>query len=310
MMMKKPKGKTDIRFAFFGTPELAAVILDELEAAGYVPALVVSQPDRPQGRGLALLPTPVKAWAQKRNIPALQPESFDNEFLSALKAANCDIFIVIYYGKVLPRSVLDIPKRGALNVHFSLLPRLRGTSPVRSAILNDERDTGTSIILLDEQIDHGPVIAQKKIAVPTWPPKASELEELSTRGSARLLIQILPDWIAGEIEGHEQNHDVATYCPKLIKEDGLLDLVGDAYQNLLKIKALDTTIGTHAFFERPSAGSKKAPKKIRVNIIDAHLEPPVGGRLVIDRVKPEGKREMSYDEFVRSGARPTSHYQT
>lgn len=291
------KKKDEIRFAFFGTPELAAVMLDELEAAGYAPALVVSQPDRPQGRGLALRPTPVKAWAEKRNIPALQPEDFDSEFLSALRAARCDVFIVIYYGKVLPSPVLEIPKRGTLNVHFSLLPRWRGTSPVRSAIQNDDRETGVSIILLDEKIDHGPVIAQKKIVVPAWPPKASELEEVSTRESARLLTTILPGWVAGEIEAREQNHDVATYCPKLVKDDGLLDLAEDACKNLLKIRAFDTTIGTHAFFDRSG-------KKIRVGVLDAHIE---NETLVIDRVKPEGKREMSYEEFLRSGAKLVAH---
>ena len=292
----------DIRFAFFGTPRLAAIFLDELEKASYVPSLVVTTPDRKQGRGLTLTPPPVKEWAQKRNIEALQPEKLDDDFSHRLRATGCELFIVIYYGKVLPRAVLDIPKHGVLNVHFSLLPRWRGTSPVRAAILNDDREIGTSIILLDEKIDHGPIVAQKKFAVPPqaggWPPRARELEEQMTHESAKLLIGILPSWLKGDIEAQEQNHDLATLCPALEKSDGLINLSHDPYQNLLKIRAFDTTIGTHAFFERDG-------KRIRVQILDAHIDPPAGGeKLVIDIVKPEGKKEMRYEEFVRSGAHP------
>ena len=292
--MKNPKSR--IKFAFFGTPKLAAVMLDELEKSAYIPAIVVTAPDRPKGRGLALAKSEVKSWAQKRNIPVLQPEKLDDAFVRELKGAHCDLFIVIYYGKIIPRAVLDIPKHGTLNIHFSLLPRFRGTSPVRSAILNDERNTGISIILLDEKIDHGPIIAQKKIPPPAggWPPRASELEEISTRESAELLIKMLPSWIAGEIDAHEQNHDVATYCENLTKEAGLINLSDDAYKNLLKIRAFDSTIGTHAFFERNG-------KKVRVGIVDAHIK---NNLLAIETVKPEGKREMKYEEFLRSGAKP------
>ncbi|OHB19609.1 MAG: hypothetical protein A2854_02750 [Parcubacteria group bacterium RIFCSPHIGHO2_01_FULL_56_18] len=301
--MTNQKKSSSVRFAFFGTPGLASVFLDNLEYAGLVPSLVVTTPDKARGRGMEVASPPVKTWAQKRNIAVIQPGNFD-EIPAELKDGTFDVFIVIYYGKVLPRTIFDIPKRGTLNIHFSLLPRWRGTSPVRAAIANDDKVTGTSIILLDEKIDHGPVIAQKRIPIDTWPaspdasrggpPRASELEELATHESAKLLIDILPSWLTGEIEAREQNHDVATLCPSYTKEDGLLDLRGDAYHNLLKIRAFDTTVGTHTFFERGG-------KKIRVGIIDAHIE---NGRLLIDRVKPEGKKEMGYEEFVRSGAKP------
>ena len=312
-------------FAFFGTPRLAAVFLDDLEESGYIPSLVVTTPDRKQGRGMELTPPPVKVWAEKRDIEVLQPEQFDVEFSSKLEARSLQLFVIIYYGKVLPKAVLDIPKHGVLNIHFSLLPRWRGTSPVRAAILNDDREVGTSIILLDERIDHGPVVAQKCIEVPGWsqgkdglarrsfprpsealreggseggPPRASELEERMTHESAKLLIEIMPSWVAGDIEAQEQNHDLATHCPTLEKDDGRITLSDDPYQNLLKIRAFDTTIGTHAFFERDS-------KRIRVQILDAHLDPSTdGGKLLIDRVKPEGKREMAYEEFARSGVKP------
>ena len=288
-----------VRFAFFGTPRLASVFLDELEKAGLAPALVVTAPDRKKGRGLELAAPPVKEWALKRNIPVIQPEKFDEDAAAALRAAAADVFIVIYYGKVLPKSILDIPRRGTLNVHFSLLPRWRGTSPVRAAILNDDKEVGTSIILLDEKIDHGPVVAQKKLDIPDWPPRASALEERMTLESAKLLVGILPSWLAGDIEAQEQNHDLATRCPALVKDDGRIKLslarpADNAYINLLKIRAFDTTIGTHSFFQRNG-------KQVRVQILDAHIE---NQKLVIDSVKPEGKKEMRYEEFLRSGAQP------
>ena len=288
------------RFAFFGTPELAAVFLDDLEKQGLVPSLVVTTPDKKQGRGMEMTPPPVKLWAEKRNIAVLQPDEWDASSVELLQAASrklqVEVFVVIYYGKLLPRTVLGIPKHGVLNIHFSLLPRWRGTSPVRASIANDDKVIGTSIILLDEKLDHGPVIAQKRIPAPAWPPRASELEELATHESAKLLLDILPSWLSGEIEAREQNHDIATLCPNYTKEDGRLDLHGDAYHNLLKIRAFDTTVGTHAFFERGG-------KKLRVGIIDAHIE---GTKLILDTVKPEGKKEMGYEEFLRSGAKPVS----
>ncbi len=293
-MMTNPKKSSEIRFVFFGTPARACDFLDLLEEGGLVPSLVVTNPDTTRGRGLEVSAPPVKDWAQARGIPVIQPEEFGEEAAAALRAAASDVFVVIYYGKVLPREILDIPKHGVLNIHFSLLPRWRGTSPVRAAIANNDKEVGTSIMLLDEKIDHGPLIAQKRITLPEWPPKASELEDIATKESAKLLVEILPSWLNGDIEARTQNHDVATMCPKYSKEDGRLDLGADAYQNLLKIRAFDTTVGTHAFFERGG-------KRIRVGILDAHIE---GTKLILDTVKPEGKKEMAYEEFLRSGATP------
>ena len=291
--MMNQKNPNTIKFAFFGTPRLASVFLDDLEAQGLVPSIVVTTPDKPRGRGMQMAQPPVKVWAEGRKIPVLQPEVLDAEAEKALRAADVDVFVVIYYGKVLPRPILDIPKRGVLNIHFSALPRWRGTSPIRAAIANDDKGAGISILLLDEKVDHGPLIAQKKMAISEWPPKASVLEEQATHESAKMLIEILPSWLKADIEAREQNHDVATQCPKYTKEDGLLDLRTDGYKNLLKIRAFDTTVGTHAFFERGG-------KKIRVQILEAHVDDE---KLIIDKVKPEGKKEMGYEEFLRSGAK-------
>ena len=264
--MTMPIRKSDIRFAFFGNAPLAEPVLVELALGGLGPQRSVSSTE------------------------------LTADVIAELKRESWDVFVVASFGKILPGSLLDIPRKGTVNVHPSLLPRLRGPSPIRSVILNDEKETGVSVMLLDEQMDHGPLLAQKKVAIPTWPPHGRELDELLAREGGRLLAQVLPLWIADKIVAQPQNHDIATYCKVFTKEDGLLDLSADAYLNLLKIRAFERWPGTYTFFER-------AGKRLRVQILDAHLE---RGGLEIDTVKPEGKKEMPYADFLRSGARPVN----
>jgi methionyl-tRNA formyltransferase len=295
------KNREDIRFVFFGTPDLAVTVLDELETAGLVPTLVITRPDALQGRGRVLTPPPVKVWAEKRGTPVLQPERIDAVFIDELRqycqqtTTHCQLFIVAAYGKILPKKLLDIPARGVLNMHPSLLPRLRGPSPIRSAILTDEKETGVSIMLVDEQMDHGPVIAQQPVVVSDWPPRASVLEDILSHEGGRLLARVLTQWVAGEITPVPQDDSRATYCEKLTKEGAKISLTDDSYQNLLKIRAYEGMPGAYTFFERNG-------KRIRVIVTDAHLNEK--SELVVDRVIPEGKREMPYEDFLRSGATP------
>lgn len=263
-MTKSPMKKNNVRFAFFGTTPLAEGVLIELGAAGLMPQRVITSSE-------------------------VSPDLTEE-----LTQGTWDVFVVASFGAILPKKLLDVPARGTLNVHPSLLPRLRGPSPMRSAILNDEKETGVSIMLLDEEMDHGPLLAQKKVLVSPWPPHGKELDSLLAHEGGKLLAQILPLWVAGKIKTQKQNHDLATYTRKFMKEDGLLDLSADPYKNLLKARAFEGWPGTYAFFER-------AGKKLRVQILDAHLE---NSKFVIDLVKPEGKNEMPYGDFLNSGARP------
>lgn len=296
MTKKSNLKKSDAKFVFFGTEPLAEEILNELASAGYVPSLVVAAPDVFDRRTKTLAPPIEKRWALARNIPVAQPENITSGFISELKRSVWDFFIVASYGKILPSELVEIPRRGVLNVHPSLLPRLRGPSPIRSAILGDERATGVSIMLMDQKMDHGPIVAQKKAVIDPnkWPLSASALGRLLAREGGNLIVQILPAWLGGDIEAREQNHDIATFTDKIDKEDGLLNLNDDPYSNLLKVRAYEGWPGTYSFFERDG-------KRIRVSIIDAHVE---NGAFVIDTVKPEGKRAMPYKEFLKSGARP------
>ena len=285
---------TKPRFVFFGTPHFAEIVLDELEQAGYIPALVITAPDKPRGRKLVVTPSEVKVWAEKRNIPVLTPEKLHDEvFLEKLQTADCGLFIVAAYGKIIPKTILNLPRHGVLNVHPSLLPKFRGPSPVESAILSSETSTGVTIIKLDEEMDHGPIVAKRECIVKNWPPKGSALtEDLAHLGGA-LLAEIISEWMAG-LKPSPQDHPRASFTKKITKEDGRIDLSGNPLTNYKKICAFDEWPGAYFFTERNG-------KHVRVRVADAVYLP---GKLTITRVIPEGKKEMSYEDFLR-GAKKT-----
>lgn len=277
-------------FAFFGSPPLGVAILDALEKAGMVPSLIVCQPDRPAGRGLALKSPPEKEWGLARGVEVVQPEKITEDFIASLEARRWDVFVVAAYGKILPQRVLSIPRMGAVNMHPSLLPRLRGPSPIRSAILKDEKVVGVSIMLLDEQMDHGPLLAQEEVPC-VWPPRGSELDTLLAESGARLLASTLPAYLEGRIAPREQDHTAATYCGFFAKEDGEIRLSEDPYKNLLKVRAFDGWPGTYLFCERDGS-------RLRVKVLDAIIE---NGRFTPCIVRPEGKGAMPYADLLAAG---------
>jgi len=285
------KNKKDLLIAFFGTPVLAVRVLERLKANGITPALVVTSPDRPKGRGKIMTPPPVKEWALGAGIDVAQPITLKNGFADELHNTEWDLFIVAAYGKIIPKNILDIPRHGTLNVHPSLLPKFRGPSPILSALLVDERETGVSIMLLDEEMDHGPIVAQARVEIEKddWPLKGSVLEALLADEGGNLLAEVIPPWVAGEIVPEPQDHSVATYTKKFEDADARVDMSDGAYANFLKIKTFD---------ENPRAYmlAEKNGKSMRVIITDADYK---DGTLQITRVIPEGKKEMAYEDFLR-----------
>lgn len=272
-------------FVYFGTPDFSTLVLDELEDAGFTPSLVVTAPDKPAGRGLILSQSPVKKWASTHNIPILQPERFDEAVVTALAAAHGEFAVVAAYRKILPTHVLALFPKGALNVHPSLLPRYRGTSPVESQILADGTDVGVSVILMDEKMDHGPVVAQEKVSIPGWPVSRNVANKVLWKIGGKLLATILPSWLAGNASVAVQNEDDATITKKTTKDDGLLDLSTSARQNYLKYLAYDGWPGTY-FIQNGK----------RIKVTQASFKK---GQFIIERVVPEGKREVSYEDFTR-----------
>jgi methionyl-tRNA formyltransferase len=280
--------KNKIKIAFFGTPDFVTHVLDALARAELMPTVIVTRADKPAGRGLELRQSPVKIWGEGYGIPVLQPEVLDADFVSSLKAETGnltpDLFIVAGYGKIIPQEILDIPKHGTLNVHPSLLPKYRGPSPIEQQILDDARTVGVSVILLDEETDHGPIVAQNTVVPETWPMMRENLENLLWTKGGELLADAIPKLIDRTLEPKEQNHVAATFTPKLTKEDGQLDLSDDPYKNYLKYCAYQGWPGTFFYAERGGM-------KIRVKIVRAEF---AKGEFRPLRVIPEGKKEMDY----------------
>jgi len=285
-----------MKMVFFGGSEFSVYVLDELKLHNILPTLVVTTPDKPKGRKLVLTPTPVKIWAQNNNIEVLDPSSLKNNpsLISNLISLNSDLFLVASYGKIIPKEVFEIPERKTLNIHPSLLPKYRGASPIQSQILNDEKEIGVTIMQIEETMDTGPVIVQKTSGGVLG---RKELEKILAIEGARLFAHILPEWLMGAIDPIMQDESKATYCQKIKKEDGELqidlnDLSKNAHQNLLKIKA---------FEEWPTAYFFIGQKRIIIN--DATIEDPSTSsgqaRLKIVRVIPEGKKEMPFEDFKR-----------
>ncbi len=276
------------KIAFFGTPDIAVWVLDELEKAGILPSLVITNPDAPQGRKMIMTPSPVSNWAQERSIEVYKPESLKSDDVAVtLRESGCELFIVAAYGKIIPQNILDIPKYEVLNVHPSLLPKLRGASPIRSAILEDMNPTGVSIMKLTAGMDEGPIIAQEEMHFENWPVRGRELDEILAHKGGVLLSGVIPKWISGDIDAQEQNHEDATHAKKITKAMGEIDIYDDPYQNYLKFCAFDGWPGTFYFAEVNG-------KKVRLKITDAAYR---DGHFIVKRVIPEGKKEMDYEIF-------------
>jgi len=282
--------RSNYSFVFFGTPELSVRVLEELARVGLIPELIVTSPDKPQGRKLVLTPPPAKRWAEAHSIPVIQPKSLKtDEEIGELLKKQYDFFAVAAYGKIIPERMIDLPRKGVLNVHPSLLPKFRGASPIRTQILADDRDTGVSIMLIDAVMDHGPIVSQIRVPSLSWPPSALELEETLAKAGGAELARIIPLWMNDEISPKEQEHDKATFTEKIEKEHGLLDLSADGYQNFLKIQAYRGWPGTYFFLNEK-----------RVIIKDAVYE---DGVLRLTRVVPEGGKEMDYKDFLRGAGK-------
>jgi methionyl-tRNA formyltransferase len=285
-----------IKIAFFGNSEFSFIVLEEIKKLGIIPELIVTTIDKPQGRKMILTKTPTKVWAEDNSIEYIEATKLkDPNFLE--KISNYNLFIVASYGKIIPKEVIDLPKYKVLNIHPSLLPKYRGSSPLQTQILNDEKEVGVSIMLIDEQVDHGAIISQKKVDISNWPIGFEELQSLLAQEGSKLLAEILPKWIKGEIAEKEQDHDKATFTKKVEKIDGLINLSDDPYKNYLKILAYENW--PSAYFEADKKVSINedvfGQKKIRVIIKKADFK---DGLLNILKVVPEGKKEMDYKSFL------------
>ena len=286
----------DLRIAYFGGEPIGVPVLNQLEKAEVLPGLIVCNPDRPVGRKHVLAAPPVKEWALGKNVEVWQPEDLKYKEGVTEKLRGFDLFIVVAYNRILPKWLIEIPKHKTINVHPSLLPLLRGASPIRSTILNDmKNECGVTVMLMDEKMDHGPILAQEKLEISgeNWPMGGAELDAKLAELGGKLLAGTIPEYISGEIVPKEQDHDSSTHCGRLDRSVGEIILdphnlpSGDeAYQVLLKIRAYEGFPGTFFVHENK-----------RVKIIKAQI---ASGNLCLERVIPEGKQEMDFSDYLNS----------
>ncbi len=276
-----------MKYVFFGTPRFAEIVLKELIDAGIPPIAIVCNPDRPVGRKHIITPPPTKmlAISASPDIDIIQPEKIDEIFINRLRALEPDFFVVAAYAKILPRAVLDIPRLGSLGVHPSLLPKYRGASPIQSAILAGEQVTGTTIYLIDEKMDHGPILSKQKLDIAE--DGYTALEERLAKFGAELVVDIMPKFLTGEIISKPQDELSATFTKKFTAQDAFVtsedlaaaecDDIQKANTIVRKMKALNPEPGVWT-----TANDGK-----RMKLLAGELR---GGRLIIREAQKDGER--------------------
>jgi len=283
-----------MQYVFFGTPEFAAIILDKLIAAGFAPSAVVCNPDRPVGRKKVITAPPVKQLIARRKVQSeiLQPEDLFT-IRDKLLAIRPDVFVVAAYAKIIQKEILDIPRLGSIGVHPSLLPKYRGPSPIQAAIINGDAETGVTLYLLDEKVDHGPIISSVKCQVSSKENCESLQKKLAELGGS-LLVETLPKFLDGAIRPQPQNEAEATYTKKFTAEDGFVD------QEDLREAASGSNPQKAAAIERkiralnPEPGVWVADRNgKRTKLLEANI---ADGKLMLKKTQLEGKKpiELKY----------------
>lgn len=297
---------------FMGTPEFAVPVLSQLVRSSYHVAAVYTRPDKEAGRGRQLGSSPVKKLALQQGIPIIQPRTLKSaEVVKELASLGPDLVAVAAFGYILPGELLSVPKSGCLNVHPSLLPRHRGASPIADTILSGDAVTGVSIILMDEGVDSGPILAQRKVNISPGDTTGSLTAKLGVEG-AELLLEVLPKWFAGTLEPRAQDEGEATYSRLITSGDGELEWQLAAVELWRRVRAFNPWPSCYTWWKgrrlkihgaTPLGDGTGGPAGKVVALVKSSPS-SVGvitgqGILGLRRVQLEGKREISIDEFVR-----------
>lgn len=312
-----------MRIVFAGTPDFALASLKALVASDRAPVAVLTQPDRPAGRGKKLTASPVKQYAEQQGIPVLQPVTLRGaEAAAELKALRPDVLIVAAYGLILPQNVLDIPSHGCLNVHASVLPRWRGAAPIQAAILAADEKTGVSLMAMTAGLDCGPVFHVDEITIGDEE-SAGELHDRLAALGATALVEHLDDILAGDMTAAEQDESLATYAPKIEKQDAAIDWSLPADELARRVRAYNPFPGAYcvvgaALYPEGTSAAKSGLKALprikvwRATAVGGRAEPgtvlqsdPDGvviacgsGALRLDELQLPGKRRATAREFA------------
>ncbi|MFA5925386.1 MAG: methionyl-tRNA formyltransferase [Parcubacteria group bacterium] len=300
-----------IKIIYFGTSHFAEIILDKLISEGFEIIAVVTQPDKKAGRKQMYVSSPVKQLSEKYSISVLQPDTFNDEaIIRKLGNMKPDLFVVASYGKILPKAVLGVPRFGCINIHASLLPKYRGASPIQNAILNGEKETGVTLMLMNEKMDQGDIIAQESVDIK----KAENTEMLSERLAkvgAELTVRTVPLWTGGKIKAKKQDENLATYCRPIRKEDGRIDWRNSAEEIERRFLAFQIWPGIWTEIkqnskrlkllsikpEGESMGGEDAGKVIKY---DQKAAVQTGkGIIILEEVQLEGKKAVPISDFLK-----------
>ncbi|MBI2876864.1 MAG: methionyl-tRNA formyltransferase [Candidatus Tectomicrobia bacterium] len=297
-----------MRLIFMGTSSFALPSLQALAAAGHEIVAVVTQPDKPQGRGQRLAPPPIKELAESLGLPVLQPVKIREEgAIQTLRELAPELAVVVAYGQLLPNTVLTLPARGCINLHASLLPKYRGAGPIAWALLNGEEETGVTSMLIEEALDSGPILLQERVPIHEEDTAGSLHDRLAEIG-ARLLVKTVEGVGQGRLRPQPQDHEKATYAPKLQKSDGRIDWSRPGRQIYNQIRGLDPWPGAYTSLKeeglkiwsaRPGAGVLEREAGAVISVEDAGILVQTGeGALLLRELQPESRRRMTAKEFL------------
>lgn len=305
--------KNDLKIIFMGTSWIAKEALASLLKEKYNVVGVFTQPDRKAGRKQEIRLSPLKELAKTNKIRVFQPEKINEETIREIRTINPDIIIVFAYGKIIPKALIEIPRFKCINIHPSLLPKFRGPSPIQNAILSGKKETGITLMLMDEKVDHGDILVQ--IKVPIGPKETSEdLTKKVSELSSKLLLEKLPLWIKGEINPKKQEDSKATFCQLIEREDGHIFWNEEAKTIFNKFRAFQPWPGIFCLFEgdnglvrmkleKIEVYEKNTKEKFQVGEIIRLDDSKIGvqtanGIIVINEVKMEGKSKLETNKFV------------
>lgn len=297
---------------FCGTPRFAVPTLEKLVSGGFEVRLVVTQPDKPRGRGLELAPSPVKSRALELGLPVVQPDKIKNneEFRAQLAGLQPEAIVVVGYGRIIPQWMIDLPRLGNINLHASLLPKYRGAAPIQWAIAMGETVTGVTTMRIDAGLDTGDILQQREIPIAAEDTAETLAPRLAAIG-ADLMAETLPGLAAGTIQPHTQDHSRATLAPILKREDGLIDFQRPAAEIVNRLRGFQPWPGAftsfrsrqlHVWAAKPAAASLP-PGEIRVEGERLLVGCGENTALELLEVQPEGKKRMAARDFVH-GYRP------
>jgi methionyl-tRNA formyltransferase len=297
-----------MKILFWGTPDFAVPTLKLLYEANHEMVGVVTQPDRPKGRGRTLQPSPVKQYALEKGLEIFQPEkASDPQFITDLYQLRTDMFVVVAYGQILRETVLEIPKWFCMNVHASLLPKYRGAAPINRAILNGDTETGITTMKMDEGMDTGGMLLKRIVPIKPEDDAVTLADSLSRVG-AELTRETLKALMSGKLDIIAQNDSEATLAPKLKKEEGLVVWEKSAETLHNQVRGFFPWPGAYTFYgsKRISiiksevvSGEESDKPGVVARVSDYGIEVGTGeGRLIVKNLKPEGKGEMSAQSFM------------